>query len=392
MPKTICFYINFSKSYTGGPQVVRNLTERLDKNRFRPVVITNRESPLCDDLAKQNVTFEILRQSGTLGETGGESIRTPVKRFWNSIRAIGYNYSIYRLLRKHKADLVWARNVKGVLLTGFAAKALRIPLIWDIGMEKNSTGATGKLHKLGFRLANKVVTEGSCVAPSIFPASVCEQHKKKIRVIRSGIPDDRVETILKLKAARNSETNDSNRITVINIASVCERKNQRLLLDAMLPIMREHENVELKLVGPFVEEDYKQLLEQMIADAKMESRVHLLGWRSDVLELLADADIFALASTVEGVPYSILEAMYAEVTIVSTPCGGVPDVVVNDKTGFIVHDYSPELFRKQLSQLINEKSTRNRLSQEAFRFVNENHTSLSWSQEYMKLLDELLAP
>jgi glycosyltransferase involved in cell wall biosynthesis len=389
MPKTVCFYINFSKSYTGGPQVVRNLTQRLDRDRFCPVVITNRESPLCDDLARQNVTFEILPQTGTLGEIGGESIRTPQKRFWNSFRAIGYNYSVLRLLRKHGADLIWARNVKGVLLTGFAAKILRIPLIWDIGMEKNSTGVTGRLHKLGFRLADKVVTEGSCVAPSIFPESVCEKYKQKIRVIRSGIPDDRVQRILDLKSdARDKPEKDS--VSVINIASVCERKNQRLLVDAIIPLMQKNENLSLNIVGPFVEEDYKKLLEDMIANAGLESRIQLLGWRSDALELLAESDIFALASTVEGVPYSILEAMYAEVAIVSTPCGGVPDVVADKETGLIVHDYSVELFRNHLEQLIESDSMRRTMSKNALAFVNDHHTSTSWSREYMTLFDELL--
>ncbi len=387
MPETVCFYINFFESYTGGPQVVRNLTERLDPARFRPYVITNRPSPLCDDLTKRSIEFEILPQPETLAEAGGATVRTPLKRLWNSMKALGYNRKIYRILRKQNCALVWSRNIKGTLLTGFAAKALRIPLIWDIGMEKKSSGAIGRLHRLGFQLSDAIVTEGACVAPSIFPPKLCEKYQHKIQVIKSGIPDDRVAEILKLKADKK---NCADRVTVINIASICQRKNQRLLLDAMLPLMQDRENLDLKLVGPPVEEAYQKELVQMVADANMESRIEFLGWRSDALELLVNADIFALTSFVEGVPYSILEAMYAEVAIVSTRCGGVPDVVTDGESGFVVDDFQPDTFRRRVGQLVDDVSRRNRFCENAYAFASQNHTSSVWSSRYMELFSEIL--
>jgi len=391
-PRTICFYINFFESYTGGPQVVRNLVEKLDRNRFRPVVITNRTSPLTDDLAKMDVEFVVVAPRGSLAETGGKSIAGATRRFKNSIRALGYNWSLLRILRKHNCQLVWARNIKGVLLVGIASKLLRIPLIWDIGMEKQSIGAVQRLHRIGFRLADCVVTEGNCVAPSVFSQATLARFGHRIRVIKSGIPDDRVSQIYQARQERPDldAGQSSPPVRIVNIASVCDRKNQRLLLQAVLPLLRKYPQVQLDFIGPIVEPPYEQALRAMVSEASLESRVRFLGWRSDALSLLASAHIFALSSKIEGVPYSILEAMYANVPIISTTCGGVPDVIADRQTGLLVPEYDPAAYRQLLDELIGDAQLRRNLAAAAHDFVLNNHTAEAWSRHYMRLFEDVL--
>ncbi|MGI9073013.1 MAG: glycosyltransferase [Bryobacteraceae bacterium] len=65
-------------------------------------------------------------------------------------------------------------------------------------------------------------------------------------------------------------------------------------------------------------------------------RVHLLGVRDDIPNLLAAADIFALASDWEGFPLAIIEAMAAGLPVVATRVGGVPEIVEHGRTGLIV--------------------------------------------------------
>jgi glycosyltransferase involved in cell wall biosynthesis len=65
-------------------------------------------------------------------------------------------------------------------------------------------------------------------------------------------------------------------------------------------------------------------------------RIHLLGYRNDVKEWLGAMDVFTMPSLSEGLPLSLLEAMAAGVPPVVTQVGGMPEVVRDGETGFIV--------------------------------------------------------
>ena len=65
-------------------------------------------------------------------------------------------------------------------------------------------------------------------------------------------------------------------------------------------------------------------------------RCRLLGYRTDVKDLMAAADVFVLASAFEGLPVSIMEAMVSGLPVVATAVGGVPEAVVDGETGLLV--------------------------------------------------------
>jgi Glycosyl transferases group 1 len=75
--------------------------------------------------------------------------------------------------------------------------------------------------------------------------------------------------------------------------------------------------------------------------------VELLGVRDDVAEILAGADAFVLSSIYESLPISVLEAMAARLPVVATDVGGVPELVVDGQTGFIVGSRDPEALARR---------------------------------------------
>ena len=93
------------------------------------------------------------------------------------------------------------------------------------------------------------------------------------------------------------------------------------------------------------------------------SGVTLLGVRSDIPELMADADVFALSSDYEGHPVALLEAMAAGLPVVATAVGGVPEIVGD--AGLLVPPRNIEAFRNALLQLQHDPSLREELSRRA---------------------------
>jgi glycosyltransferase involved in cell wall biosynthesis len=92
--------------------------------------------------------------------------------------------------------------------------------------------------------------------------------------------------------------------------------------------------------------------------------VILAGERHDIPQLLASSDIFASSSHREGLPLSLLEAMMAELPIVATSVGDIPNVVT-DEMGIVVPPREPEKLAAALEQLMTSPRRRREMGKAA---------------------------
>jgi glycosyltransferase involved in cell wall biosynthesis len=96
-------------------------------------------------------------------------------------------------------------------------------------------------------------------------------------------------------------------------------------------------------------------------------RVHFLGVRPDVPELLAASDIFALASHWEGHPMSVMEAMAAGLPVVATAVGGVPELVADGETGLLTPAGDNRAFADALAALAADPERRREFGEAGLR-------------------------
>ena len=87
-------------------------------------------------------------------------------------------------------------------------------------------------------------------------------------------------------------------------------------------------------------------------------RVHFLGVRADVVELLAASDVFALASDWEGSPISLVEAMAAGLPVAATAAGGVPELVDHGVTGLLAAPGDTQALADALAALARDPQRR----------------------------------
>jgi glycosyltransferase involved in cell wall biosynthesis len=88
---------------------------------------------------------------------------------------------------------------------------------------------------------------------------------------------------------------------------------------------------------------------------------------------MKQADFFVLSSDYEGLPMTMLEAMSMGVVPISTPAGGVVDVVEDDVTGYLTDSFDDEEFYRRVRQAISEKG---RIPRERIRKHYEQHFSM----------------
>lgn len=119
--------------------------------------------------------------------------------------------------------------------------------------------------------------------------------------------------------------------------------------------------------------------------------VRLVGERDDVPELLSSSSVFVLSSSSEALPVSVLEAMAAGLPVVATRVGGVPELVVDGETGFLVPPSDAAALAAALQRLLDDPELRARLGA-AGRARAEEHFALdSFVEGHLDLYRRALA-
>ncbi len=106
----------------------------------------------------------------------------------------------------------------------------------------------------------------------------------------------------------------------------------------------------------------------------IEDRVHFLGHRTDVPEIMPHFDLLLLASSYEGLPNSVMEAMAAGVPVVATDIPGNRDLVVENVTGYLVPPGDRGAFAKCAQQILDDKELAQRLGAGGKQRIAEHFT------------------
>jgi glycosyltransferase involved in cell wall biosynthesis len=119
-------------------------------------------------------------------------------------------------------------------------------------------------------------------------------------------------------------------------------------------------------------------------------RVHWCGWRQDLPGIYASADLVVLSSDSEGLPLSLVEAMACGRPAVATEVGGVPELVVHERTGLLVSRGDPEGLARAISSLLRQPTLRADMGARGRARVRERYTASRLVRETAALYRTLL--
>ena len=151
--------------------------------------------------------------------------------------------------------------------------------------------------------------------------------------------------------------------TIFSAGVVSPGKNTLRVVEALAKVTRQQANAELRLAGYIANEDYGKAVHAAIRRERLQNRVHILGRISaaQVREELAAVSVFVLASLQENSPVCIEEAMVAGVPVVTSNRCGMPYMVRDGESGFLVDPEDPDDIAWRLGQLLQDDDLRRRM-------------------------------
>ncbi|MET3439181.1 glycosyltransferase family 4 protein [Sphingomonas sp. 1185] len=375
------FFINHTSELGGGEL---SLLDYISARQGNDTVILFERGPLYAELRRRNISVEVTPgMDGILAMKRSSGFAESIKT------ALGGLAGICRLAKKMKsADLVYTNSQKATVIGAIAAIIARRPMIWHLHDIMTSPSFSGTARKIAIALTNRAVKLVIANSQATANAYYAIGGKKPVKVIPVGIDPNIFEgqnrKVNRLKLSKELGIGDHPILGLFG--RISSWKGQDVAIEALKTISGAH----LVLIGGalFGEDDYLKQLKYQASEAGLLDRVHFLGFRHDIPELLSGVDI-ALHCSTEPEPFGrvIVEAMMAGTPVVVTRGGGATEIATQTLGAISVPPRDPEALASAVTLLLNQPNKASENAKIAKKKANEIY-SLS---KVRKTIDEVIS-
>ncbi|MGO9098764.1 MAG: glycosyltransferase [Mycobacterium sp.] len=328
----------------GAERHLTTMLPRMDPARFTPSVI-------C--IGDEGELFSTLRAAG---------IKAAALRL-HKRQAVRALIELVMMMRRTRPDVVVVQGYNAETLGRIAARIAGVK--HTINWVHNASGLVqrGTVRRTVDRALTRWTSAYFGVAEAQRPYLVDElgHPDDKIRVIYNGVDlaQFRTSTDRGVLAEFGFAENDP----VVGIVAVLRpEKDHVSLLRAARTVVDELTNARFLIIG---DGPTRPQLEALCTELGITANVHFAGSRDDVARLLPAIDVFALTSTSECFPISVLEAMACARPAVCSAVGGIPEVIKDGETGYLVPPKNPLQLAARLVRLLRDPQTARRMGSAA---------------------------
>lgn len=177
-------------------------------------------------------------------------------------------------------------------------------------------------------------------------------------------------------------------VLIGTVAILRRKKGHAELLEAVPSILAAHPNAHFVFAG---DGPQKANLEARIAALGLNGKVHLLGLRRDVVNVLRSLDLFVLPTHQEALGTALIEAAAMGLPAIASAVDGVPEVLADQETGLLVPAQDSAALAAAINRLLGDADLRARLAANARQRVVERFSRDVMAQNMVALYQHLLA-
>lgn len=355
----------------GAETVLINLARHLDRNRFEPTVVLHRSGWVSRQLAEYGIRTEIV----------------PCGRSWD----ISFLLRFMRTCRELKIDVIHSHLFGSGLYASLAGAVLRLPVVATFHNELFLPGQHQRFLSLKNFLLRNLADRIVLVADYMRDDYVTRggYSTSKMTTIYNGIEfPERLSDSARKALRRELNLKDAD-LLVGHVANFRTPKGHRYLIEAAAEVCKRMPDARFILIGDPGDGSIETEVQKLAARHNIEDKIIILGFRSDVARLLSLIDVFVLSSLSEGHPLSVVEAMAAGRPVVVTKVGGLPEVVKDGQTGFLVEPKDPTALAERIVKLLSEPALRDQMGARAAATAKERFALEAMVSGYERLYEEV---
>jgi glycosyltransferase involved in cell wall biosynthesis len=301
-----------------------NILDGIVLNGFLPLVIVSKKGDICVELESRGINYKILPHYFCVYPPT-DSVYNILMFFFRLFRILWFNFfalkKLVKIAQSYKPDIIHT-NVGPVHIGFKAAKKLGIPHVWHIREYQELD-----LKKSPFPTKNYFIK--SLHNPVNFPIAITKgifeyfSMNAQARIIHDGVI---VRDEIKFTESKEKY--------FLFVGRLAEGKGVRNLISAFIEFCKENEDVFLKIAGTG-DSRYEKRLSTLVQNAGLTNRVHFLGFRRDIYDLMNRATALIVPSHFEGFGFITVEAMYNGCLVIGNRTGGTEEILGNSSCGIL---------------------------------------------------------
>lgn len=350
----------------GAETVLLNIVSRLDQEDFESLVVVTGHGWLYESLTRAKVPTVIM-----------ESDRA---NDWRFVR------KVVGLIRERNIDVIHS-HLNGMnfyaCLAGVVSSRPVVTTFHGVIGDWNVKTAKNRLkYALIRNTSRRIVTVSEFLKRQLKETWVFPDEK--MARIYNGADFDTLDSTLVKDDVRKSLNVPQDAPLIGMVGNIRTTKGYDHYVRAARLVVDKRPDCRLLIVG----QGKGELLEQitsLISELRLDERVIMTGFRNDIPNILKQLDVFALASTSEGLSIATIEAMGVGRPVVVTDSGGPSEIVKDGETGFVVPPGDPEAMAEKILMLLDDKELAARFGERGRNDVRSRFTIEQNVRSYAEL-------
>lgn len=253
-------------------------------------------------------------------------------------------------------------------------------------------GLTGK-HRLAYRLLAPLFDRVHTVSDSVRDYTVRENRIRpgKVITIPNGVDMDRIPPPRDKAYARAAHGLGDASHLILDVGTLKPVKGFDVLVRTAEIVCRQYPKAVFLIVGRIPPDGYIDQLRNLIASLGLTANFRFPGHFDSVFPWLQMCDVFCHLSRSDGLSNALLEAMACGLPCIATRVGGNPEVLEEDRSGFLVPTERPDIAADRILTLLADPGRAAGMGDHGRRSIQRNYTAESMVRRLVELYDELLA-
>lgn len=267
------------------------------------------------------------------------------------------------IARKIRCRLIISHTVRGAVIAHKLKHLIAVPWIHHVHSPALYESENTVLNWINYLIEKYILTDADHILPVSNALAKYIQSKysipfENITVIHNGVEHCRVTV------PRSIRRYDP--IVLGMIGLFRHRKGIEVLLKSLRQVMLRGIRFELRLIGGFVTDRYRNYIIRLVNHLGLESHIKYLGFCQNVLKELEHIDVVVMPSLYgEGLPMALIEAMSVGKVIIASNIDGIDEVIENGRSGILVEPNSLSEISSAIDLVARDPTLRNQLSIEA---------------------------